>query len=167
MTVNTYIAAYAQYCSSTGCNSCCSSALNSTACIATSHIVPFQTLVLMPRGKAPHLLIGSAMRGPFPRMTSNSMPNAGRGVRMSLNMITPSGRNASHGCMESVIAISAVSDLILKGYLFEYLPGTRRNVRLRVLSQYIFIWYDFLQGSLIQGGYSINHLSVLQARSDF
>ena len=37
---------------------------------------------------------GSWMMGPFPRTTSNSMPIAGSGVRMSLNMMTPSGRKA-------------------------------------------------------------------------
>jgi hypothetical protein len=68
-----------------------------------------------------HLRIGEEMTGPLPLTTSKSMPKAVNGVRMSLNMMTPSGRKASHGCMESSMAISAVSDRSLKGILSENL----------------------------------------------
>lgn len=50
------------------------------------------------RPALPHLLMGLSMRGPLPLMTSNSMPSAGSGVRMSENMITPSGWKACQGC---------------------------------------------------------------------
>ena len=60
------------------------------------------------------------MRGPFPRMTSNSMPSAGSGVRISLKKMTPSVLNARHGCSESSIAISGVSERWRKGYFSEY-----------------------------------------------
>eukprot|EP00966_Prymnesium_polylepis_P124419 2877264-Prymnesium_polylepis.2 len=49
---------------------------------------------------------GEEMTGPLPRTTSNSMPIAGSGVRMSENMMTPSTPNARHGCSESSIAMS-------------------------------------------------------------
>lgn len=48
------------------------------------------------------VLIGVSMRGPFPLITSNSIPSAGRGVRMSLKKITPSGLNARQGCSREV-----------------------------------------------------------------
>ncbi len=67
------------------------------------------------------LRMGDEITGPFPLITSNSMPSAGRGVRISLNMMTPSGRKASHGCMDSSMAISAVSDRSLNGILSENL----------------------------------------------
>lgn len=66
-------------------------------------------------------LIGTGMIGPFPLTTSNSMPSAGRGVRMSENMMTPSGLNALQGCRDSSMAISEVSDRSLKPILSEYL----------------------------------------------
>ena len=52
--------------------------------------------------------------------TSNSTPIAGSGVRMSLNMITPSGLKARQGCSDSSIAISAVSERCRKSNLSEY-----------------------------------------------
>ena len=77
-----------------------------------------------------HLRMGEAMTGPLPLMTSNSMPRAGSGVRMSLNMITPSGRKASHGCIDNSIAISAVSDRSLKGILSENLQTGQQSAML-------------------------------------
>ena len=68
-----------------------------------------------------HLEMGVWMTGPRPLMMSNSMPSAGRGVRMSLNMMTPSGRNARQGCRDSSVAMSAFSDRSLKGSRSEYL----------------------------------------------
>ena len=65
--------------------------------------------------------MGASMIGPFPLTTSNSMPMAGRGVSMSLNMMTPSGRNARHGCSDNSIAMPAVSERSLKPILSEYL----------------------------------------------
>jgi hypothetical protein len=44
--------------------------------------------------------IGSAMMGPLPAVMSKGMFMPVRGVRMSLNRMTPSGLNASHGCRE-------------------------------------------------------------------
>lgn len=41
---------------------------------------------------------GVSICGPFPLITSNSMPSAGSGVRMSLKKMTPSGLNARQGC---------------------------------------------------------------------
>lgn len=67
------------------------------------------------------LRMGTSMMGPLPLTTSNSMPRAGRGVKMSLNMMTPSGWKACQGCRDRVRAISVVSDLSLKLYLSEYL----------------------------------------------
>ena len=58
--------------------------------------------------------------GPFPFTTSNSIPNAGNGVKISLNMITPSGLNARHGCIDSSMAISGVSLRCLNPYLVLY-----------------------------------------------
>mmetsp|Transcript_733 Transcript_733/g.2381 ORF Transcript_733/g.2381 Transcript_733/m.2381 type:complete len:290 (+) Transcript_733:470-1339(+) len=63
---------------------------------------------------------GVEMTGPLPLMTSNSTPRAGSGVRMSLNMMTPSGLKARQGCMESSMAISGVSERIRKGYFVLY-----------------------------------------------
>jgi hypothetical protein len=40
---------------------------------------------------------------------------AGRGVKISENIITPSGLNAFHGCIDNSTAILAVSDLSLNG----------------------------------------------------
>lgn len=68
-----------------------------------------------------NLLIGVSIIGPFPFTTSNSIPRAGRGVKISLNMMTPSGLKALHGCRDSSIAIPGVSDLTRNGYLSEYL----------------------------------------------
>eukprot|EP00967_Tisochrysis_lutea_P144798 scaffold270947_cov30-Tisochrysis_lutea.AAC.4 len=77
---------------------------------------------------------GEVITGPEPLMTSNSTPSAGRGVRMSLNMITPSTPNACHGCRLSSMAISGVSERIRKGYLsdiarnaFMYRPACRMS----------------------------------------
>lgn len=42
--------------------------------------------------------MGLSMQGPLPLITSNSMPSAGSGVRMSENMMTPSGWKARQGC---------------------------------------------------------------------
>lgn len=67
--------------------------------------------------------MGTSMMGPRLGTTSNSMPMAGRGVRMSLNMMTPSGRNARQGCSDSSVAISAFSDRSRKGSLSEYLDA--------------------------------------------
>ena len=67
--------------------------------------------------------MGSSMRGPILGTTSNSMPRAGRGVRMSLNMMTPSGRKAFQGCRDSSMAMSAVSERWRKPYLSEKLHG--------------------------------------------
>ena len=69
------------------------------------------------------LRIGTSMMGPLPLTTSNSMPSAGRGVKMSLNIMTPSGWKASQGCKESVRAMSVVSERSLKLYLSEYLQN--------------------------------------------
>jgi hypothetical protein len=69
--------------------------------------------------------MGTSILGPLPLITSNSMPSAGSGVRMSLNMITPSVWNARQGCSDSSIAISAVSDRFLKGMTSEYLQEIR------------------------------------------
>lgn len=77
-----------------------------------------------------HLLTGEEMIGPLPLTTSNSIPRAGNGVRMSLNMITPSGLNASQGCNDSSMAMLAVSERSLNGILSEYLQ--RRKARLAV-----------------------------------
>ena len=63
---------------------------------------------------------GLEMIGPLPLTTSNSTPSAGSGVRMSLNMMTPSGWNARNGWRESSIAISEVSLLCLNPYLSLY-----------------------------------------------
>ncbi len=65
--------------------------------------------------------MGMEMAGPLPLTMSNSMPSTGSGVRMSLNMMTPSGWKALQGCSESSVAISAFSDLSLKGKRSEYL----------------------------------------------
>jgi hypothetical protein len=46
------------------------------------------------------LRMGSAMMGPFPCTMSKGMFMPDSGVRMSLNRMTPSGLNASHGCSE-------------------------------------------------------------------
>lgn len=70
---------------------------------------------------SPHLRMGTSILGPLPLITSNSMPSAGSGVRMSLNMITPSVWNARQGCSDSSMAISAVSDLSRNGMRSEYL----------------------------------------------
>lgn len=67
------------------------------------------------------LRMGTSMMGPLPLTTSNSMPSAGSGVRMSENMITPSVWNARHGCSDSSMAISAVSERSRKGMRSEYL----------------------------------------------
>ena len=63
---------------------------------------------------------GEGMTGPLPRTTSNSTPIAGSGVRMSENMITPSTPNARHGCSESSVAISGVSERSRNSILVEY-----------------------------------------------
>mmetsp|Transcript_17793 Transcript_17793/g.58121 ORF Transcript_17793/g.58121 Transcript_17793/m.58121 type:complete len:226 (-) Transcript_17793:5-682(-) len=75
---------------------------------------------------------GVVITGPDPLITSNSMPRAGSGVRMSLNMMTPSTPNACHGCRLSSIAISGVSERMRNGYLsdmarksFMYRPACR------------------------------------------
>jgi len=52
-------------------------------------------------------------------MTSNSMPSAGSGVRMSLKKITASVWKERHGCSDNSMAISGVSERILNGYLSE------------------------------------------------
>ena len=78
-----------------------------------------------------HLLTGEEMIGPLPLTTSNSIPRAGNGVRMSLNMITPSGLNASQGCNDSSMAMLAVSERSLNGILSEYLQ--RRKAHLAVV----------------------------------
>ena len=53
--------------------------------------------------------MGESMSGPLVSSMSNGMPTAGSGVKMSLNRMTPSGRNAAHGCrlistMRSVVS---------------------------------------------------------------
>jgi hypothetical protein len=75
-----------------------------------------------------HLLTGEAIMGPLPLTTSNSMPSAGSGVRISLNMITPSGLNASHGCSDSSMAMLAVSERSLNGILSEYLRSRKTHL---------------------------------------
>ena len=126
------------------------------------------------------LRMGTGITGPLPRTTSNSMlhrkqaakfdrnqvcapgnapgnahPSAGSGVRMSLNMMTPSGRNARHGCdteagtvrvrnhtrrrsaracNDSSIAMSGVSERSRNGYLSENLRASQRAARPCVLS---------------------------------
>lgn len=45
---------------------------------------------------------------------------------MSLNIMTPSGLKALHGCRDSSVAISAFSDLSRKGSLSEYLQSNER-----------------------------------------
>ena len=72
-----------------------------------------------------HLRMGVLMIGPKPFWMSHSIPRDGSGVRMSLNMMTPSGWNALHGCNESSVAISAFSERCLKPNLSEYLHSTR------------------------------------------
>ena len=68
-----------------------------------------------------YLVTGFEMTGPLPLMTSKSTPSAGSGVSMSENMMTPSGRNAFHGCNDNSIAMSAVSERCRKGILSENL----------------------------------------------
>lgn len=46
------------------------------------------------------LRMGSAMSGPLPLTMSNSMPRAGRGVRMSEKKMTPSGLKARQHCVQ-------------------------------------------------------------------
>jgi hypothetical protein len=46
------------------------------------------------------VLMGSAMTGPLPAVMSKGMFMPVRGVRMSLNRMTPSGLNACQGCRE-------------------------------------------------------------------
>mmetsp|Transcript_26748 Transcript_26748/g.80156 ORF Transcript_26748/g.80156 Transcript_26748/m.80156 type:complete len:286 (+) Transcript_26748:145-1002(+) len=58
--------------------------------------------------------------GPLPLTTSNSTPSAGRIVRMSENMMTPSTPNARQHWSESSVAISGVSDRSRNGILSEY-----------------------------------------------
>lgn len=83
-----------------------------------------------------HLLTGEAMTGPLPLTTSKSIPSAGSGVRMSLNMMTPSGRNASHGCIDSSMAMLAVSERSRKGILSENLQhATRESVSASVTAE--------------------------------
>jgi hypothetical protein len=65
--------------------------------------------------------MGFDMRGPLPLMTSNSMPRAGRGVRMSENMMTPSVWKERKGCRDSSMAMEEVSERCLKGMRSEYL----------------------------------------------
>ena len=71
--------------------------------------------------------------GPLPLTTSNSMPSAGSGVRISLNMITPSGLNASHGCSDSSMAMLAVSERSLNGILSEYLRSRKTHLAAALL----------------------------------
>ena len=59
--------------------------------------------------------------GPLPFTTSNSMPSAGRIVRMSLNMMIPSTPKAFQHCSDNSVAISGFSLLCRKGILSEYL----------------------------------------------
>ena len=54
--------------------------------------------------------MGSAMMGPLPCIMSKGMFMPASGVRMSENRITPSGRNASHGCSE-ISTCSAQGDV--------------------------------------------------------
>jgi hypothetical protein len=65
--------------------------------------------------------MGLEMRGPLPLMTSNSMPRAGRGVRMSENMMTPSVWKERKGCSDSSMAMEEVSERSRKGMRSEYL----------------------------------------------
>ena len=71
-----------------------------------------------------YLRTGVLMTGPKPFLMSQSMPSEGSGVRMSLNMMTPSGWNALQGCKESSVATSAFSERSLKAILSEYLDNT-------------------------------------------
>ena len=63
---------------------------------------------------------GEGMTGPEPRTTSKSTPIAGSGVRMSENMITPSTPYWRHGCSESSVAISGVSERLRNSTVVEY-----------------------------------------------
>lgn len=67
--------------------------------------------------------MGVLMMGPKPFLMSHSIPIEGSGVRMSLNMMTPSGWNALQGCKDSSVAMSAFSDRSLKPSLSEYLDS--------------------------------------------
>ena len=79
------------------------------------------------------LRIGLGMSGPRFGTTSNSMPMAGSGVRISLNMMTPSGRNARQGCSDSSVAISAFSERSRNGNRSEYLRQPERSVSANLL----------------------------------
>jgi hypothetical protein len=74
-------------------------------------------IILIQKGQ--HGRCAPPIRGPLPLITSNSIPKAGRGVRMSLKKMTPSVLKALQGCNESSIAISGVSERLRKGYLSE------------------------------------------------
>ena len=81
------------------------------------------------------------MIGPLPLTTSNSIPMAGNGVKISLNMMTPSGLKALQGCKDSSKAISAVSLLFLKPNLSEYLQDRLYHIMIayaldRLISYY-------------------------------
>lgn len=63
---------------------------------------------------------GLRIFGPFFSTMVKSTPKAGNGVKMSLNMITPSTPNDRHGCNDNSIAISGVSDRCRNGYFSLY-----------------------------------------------
>ena len=50
-----------------------------------------------------------------------SNPRAGKGVKMSENMMTPSTPNDRQGCKDNSMAMSGVSERCRKGYFSEYL----------------------------------------------
>jgi hypothetical protein len=79
------------------------------------------------------LRTGFMIAGPFPLITSNSMPNAGSGVNMSEKKMTASVPNALHGCSDSSIAISGVSERWRKAYLSENLSRSGGGIQ-RVLA---------------------------------
>ena len=58
---------------------------------------------------------------PFFSIMVKSNPRAGKGVRMSENMMTPSTPNDRQGCNDNSIAMSGVSDRCRNGYFSEYL----------------------------------------------
>mmetsp|Transcript_15150 Transcript_15150/g.29308 ORF Transcript_15150/g.29308 Transcript_15150/m.29308 type:complete len:210 (-) Transcript_15150:169-798(-) len=83
--------------------------------------------------KSSIVLTGSSIIGPFVSSISKGMPMAFRGVRISLNKISPSGLNECQGCRVISTIRSVVSDLCLNPgyfcerslYAFWYLPAWR------------------------------------------
>lgn len=87
----------------------------------TNGSFPSMSSITLTASTSALVLMGFEITGPVPLTTSKSTPMDGRGVRMSENMITPSTPKVRHGCRDSSIAISGVSERCRKGYLSEYL----------------------------------------------